>query len=439
MEQESMKLGAKNIRRAPMLKQLFCDMEPEAADQLAKASGLAVKPVKAVRAGSQITPPTPVVREEGILTITEADLATAMHRLRFAFDPPMSGQSNTICILDTGIRKTHRVFDVVQEFNNPWTGRTGVMPKILRELNYSSSPTVEDVFDHGTAVAFIAAGGECHPEFHTDHGMAPGSFLWNVKVLNDEGEGTSEAVVLAIEEICETRARLKEEGFNNCDPEVPNFINLSLGAPDEGDWFDPVRAACRIAVADLRIGVVAAAGNDGPGERTITAPAVDPYVVAVGSIDLDPFYISEFSGRGPSLEGVIKPDLVFFGSGYVLPSSSGDDAWVEKRGTSFAAPALCGGLAVADEISDRYVGRCIDPLEAADLLVAICVKPGQLEPPQEKDNTYGYGMPEGNLIFEAFFGEPIPEEEAMDVSAVLGMAVPIMMLGMIMPMFKSMR
>ncbi|GAI71092.1 unnamed protein product, partial [marine sediment metagenome] len=57
------------------------------------------------------------------------------------------------------------------------------------------------MFCHGTGVAYVAAGG-VHGE---DAGVAPGASLWNIKVLEDDGTGSEENVVLGLEHVMEMR------------------------------------------------------------------------------------------------------------------------------------------------------------------------------------------------------------------------------------------
>ena len=52
--------------------------------------------------------------------------------------------------------------------------------------------------------------------------------------------------------------------------------------------------------------VVAAAGNSGPKSHSITAPGTSRLVITVGSIDDKTFN----SGRGPTLDGILKPNLL---------------------------------------------------------------------------------------------------------------------------------
>src|SRR5690606_39506714 len=94
------------------------------------------------------------------------------------------------------------------------------------------------------------------------------------------------------------------------------IISLSLGSPPSGSCRDdPV---CRVVEEAWNHGitVVAAAGNSGPEPGTISSPGNHPRIITVGASDdndtADPGNdtIASFSSRGPTADGVEKPDLV---------------------------------------------------------------------------------------------------------------------------------
>ena len=80
------------------------------------------------------------------------------------------------------------------------------------------------------------------------------------------------------------------------------------------------------------IAVVAAAGNEGPDSMTIGSPGNLPYVITVGAVTdswtpetRDDDYIPDFSSRGPTPSGHVKPDVVALGghmTGLIRPESA---------------------------------------------------------------------------------------------------------------------
>jgi len=104
-----------------------------------------------------------------VYAVAQTALSTLFFDFRTMFNPPVTGAGFTIAVLDSGIRKTH----------------LGLKDKLVYEVNLSDAPSAEDVFDHGTGVAYIAAGGK--HGVGEDSGMAPGARLMNIKVINDNG------------------------------------------------------------------------------------------------------------------------------------------------------------------------------------------------------------------------------------------------------------
>lgn len=62
--------------------------------------------------------------------------------------------------------------------------------------------------------------------------------------------------------------------------------------------------------------VAAAAGNSGPAAGTINTPGINPHIITVGAVDdrgtvdTKDDGIASFSSRGPTIDGLNKPDLV---------------------------------------------------------------------------------------------------------------------------------
>jgi len=152
--------------------------------------------------------------------------------------------------------------------------------------------------------------------------------------------------------------------------------------------------------------IVAEVGNSGAVRGAVTIPACEQYVAGVGSISSLPFQISEFSSRGPTLGGLVKPDTVFLGENIMLASSVSDIATIAKTGTSFSTPLVTGvivmqmeGVARTQDIPPNlFVGKnVITPLIVIDnMLPTVCTKPEGA--PIDKDNDYGYGVPVGSLV-----------------------------------------
>lgn len=105
-----------------------------------------------------------------------------------------------------------------------------------------------------------------------------------------------------------------------------------------GDTSIIVRAADMAAARGIL--VVCSAGNEGasPWQR-ITTPCDGDSVLCVGAVDGSGNYVS-FSGKGPSADGRVKPDVAALG--FAVASIGNNGQVGNASGTSFAAPLVAG-------------------------------------------------------------------------------------------------
>lgn len=383
VEEEAKRVGAKNIRTKPRIGQLYCDLEDAAVPRLEAIPGLRVRKVTEVGPaywGSEYG------YCQAVYPASQAGFAAMFYQLRASYEPPITGQGYTIIIMDTGIRKTH----------------ISLRDKVVYEANCTDAETADDVFSHGTGAAYIAAGGRHAPG--EESGFAPGAKLINIKVLNDEGKGTDETICAGIEEAIALYESAWEKELEVTDEMYPNSTNMSFGKKDTGDPDDPVRLAVeKYHEHPRRRAVFAAAGNTGPEPGTILLPASYAGAWAVGATTMVPFDVWEYSSRGPTPEGLVKPDLSMYGVNILVASSNYDEAFERKSGTSFASPMLCGGWGLASEWGWRYlsaersqqvarVGR-----EGWETFWSLASTKAEGAPVQ-KDNKWGLGMPIGDKI-----------------------------------------
>ncbi len=127
-----------------------------------------------------------------------------------------------------------------------------------------------------------------------------------------------------------------------------DLVSSSLGYTD---WYEPSQMDGNTAVTTIAADIAASrglvvwnsAGNDGPGETTLVAPADGDSVFAVGAVDGSGL-IANFSSRGPTADGRIKPDGCARGMNTVL-ASFGGTGYSTGGGTSFAAPLVASAAA----------------------------------------------------------------------------------------------
>jgi serine protease AprX len=386
VETEVKKVGGQNINQAKILSQVFCDLDEEQVKALAKVPGLVVKPVKEYRT-------------DQVLTVAQSveTVSDVFYLLRSYFSPPITGTGLTVAVLDSGIRKTHH----------------SLQSKVIYEANYSGSLSADDVFGHGTQVAFVIGGG-MH-SLGEKAGVSPGASLFNIKVINDEGIGTDEGIILGIDKVCDMAEEARKKGLYPTDEIYPNVINISFGGEDDGDPDNPVRVACRQASQDYGLDVIAAAGNFGPKMTTVTLPACEPEVIAVGAIEtLGDIVIWDKSSRGPTKQGETKPDFVMWGTDIEMASEDADDEYVTKSGTSFAAPMLSGLTGLLWESGRRAYGEDwpFRWVQARQVAAYFCSKPQDAA--VNKDNAYGFGLPAMSVMLGQLTMTRTPTQQMME-------------------------
>lgn len=213
-------------------------------------------------------------------------------------------------VIDTGIDYRH------PEFGN----------RIVKGWNFvNNNADVMDRFGHGTHVAgIIGAEG--------NNGVGVAGVAWNVKilavkVLGDNGEGSTAAVVNGIKYAADMGCKV---------------INMSLGSPDT--TVDPALSAA-IAYANSKgVIVVCAAGNN---HGDVGSPANDPGAIAVSSTSKFLWweYLSWFSNRGSKVE-VAAPGGGIWSTVPLDPNETGSTGYGKLSGTSMAAPFVTGEAAL---------------------------------------------------------------------------------------------
>ncbi|HYE77314.1 MAG TPA: S8 family serine peptidase, partial [bacterium] len=127
-------------------------------------------------------------------------------------------------------------------------------------------------------------------------------------------------------------------------------INLSLTIPGCSNGADAISRAVDSAQAAGLL-VVVAAGNQGPGKCTVGAPGAAAGALTVGAMadfgamgEPEPNGYHQYFGssRGPTADGRIKPDISGPGLRITSALAGSGVGYVEKTGTSMAAPFVAG-------------------------------------------------------------------------------------------------
>ncbi len=193
--------------------------------------------------------------------------------------------------------------------------------KVIARVNFAGDNGVRlDPAGHGTHLAgIIAAHGS------TFRGVAPDARLVDIRVLDQNGDGTIQSVVAGFDWLLKHRTSL-----------TIRVLNLSLGTTQRSSYHDDLLAALAESAWLSGIAVVAAAGNDGPVPGTVATPGADPFIITAGSFDdqgtpaTQDDRESAFSSRGPTVDGFAKPDVLAPGRRVVSLRANGSQLEVTK-------------------------------------------------------------------------------------------------------------
>ena len=241
-----------------------------------------------------------------------------------AYRQGLTGKGVGVAILDTGVYP-HRDLD------NRMICFRDMLKK--RFLPYDDN-------GHGTHIAGII-GGSGAASLGRYQGVAPGCNLICVKVLDQKGNGYASDVLAGLRWVREHR---EEYGIR--------IINISVGSFSK-KGMDENSALVRgvDAAWDAGFVVVVAAGNNGPGRKTITTPGISRRVITVGcsddnkEVDVAGKSMIDYSGRGPTGACICKPDLVAPGGG-IISCAPRQNSYRTKRGTSMSTPLVSGAIAL---------------------------------------------------------------------------------------------
>ena len=253
-----------------------------------------------------------------------------------------STQDIVAAVVDSGIDSRHSDLD---------GGKVLSFVSCIGHACAEASPS--DTNGHGTHVAATIAGtGDASRGI--ERGVAPGAGLVGVQVLGADGGGLMSDVIAGLAWVAHNRENLNIR-----------VVNLSLGTAGCSDGKDPLEQSVD-ALTDGGVLVTAAAGNGGPGACSIGSPGAAEKAITVGAmadIAQGGFYLAPFSGRGPTRDGRVKPDVLGPGVNIRSALAGGATGYSIETGTSMATAFVTG---VAALMLERNPG--LSPAQVKDAM-----------------------------------------------------------------------
>ncbi|WP_017613695.1 S8 family peptidase [Nocardiopsis salina] len=203
------------------------------------------------------------------------------------------GSGTTSYVLDTGLDVDHPEFGDRAEAG--WDAYGG---------------DAEDVQGHGTHVAGTVGADS--------YGVAPGTDLVGVKVLDDQGSGDYDDIIAGVEWVAE-----------NADDS--SVANLSLGGPESPALDEAVNA-----LADSGVFVAVAAGNEGQDAGNVSPGGAEGVVTVAASDENDGSTF--FTNYGSAVD--------IYAPGEDVESTVPGGGTDTMSGTSMASPHVAGAAAL---------------------------------------------------------------------------------------------
>ena len=274
------------------------------------------------------------------------------------------GQGVRVLYLDTGYELGHNAYDSLNLI-----AQYDFINGDENTANETDQEITDNQDDHGTICLSVMAG------------YAPGNLI---------GPAFKSEYLLAKTEIMAEEIQQEEDNYVAA-LEWGESLGADIACASLGylDWYsyedlDGNSAITTIAVdiaSNLGVLCINSAGNEGDDPwYYIIAPADADSVISVGAVNRDGT-IANFSSRGPTYDGRIKPEVCALGVSTYCVRSNTEDIYRTASGTSFSAPLAAGAAAVILSANPEWTNMQVR--EAIMMTASLSNSP---------DNIYGYGI-----------------------------------------------
>jgi subtilisin family serine protease len=244
--------------------------------------------------------------------------------------------------------------------------------------NFCKTETIWDENGHSThCCGIIAAKGKDNL-----FGVAPEAEIITCKVLDREGYGDNNATLKALRYAAEVK---------------PDVISMSLGYY----YADPRIAEAIRELYKLNIPIVAAAGNDGDGNK-VNFPARHEEVICVAAYDKEG-NIANFSNQSNQVD--------FAAPGVNIYSTWLNGGYASISGTSMATPFVAGIVALLiakHRKQEKETG--MNDCKTVDQIKQHLIKYSDDKGVVGKDKAFGYGVIDAGKLLGDNEGQKKPSE-----------------------------
>lgn len=261
---------------------------------------------------------------------------------RRIWEKGIRGQGMIVGLFDSGINTEH---DMFRDPNLPLE-RPGIYPthrkivayKIFKDASFGD---VGAVFYHGSGVAGTLAGNDAVCGNLSDlDGIAPEARIYFLDIASASGKYIYSDNLTEMLDSIRLGLGLGER---------IHHLSASIGTNDYLGYYRLADASLdAVSWQDKKFFAVWAAGNNGGGRYQVGHPACAKNCLTVGGCGngIRSNRIYSLSSAGPTRDERIKPNIVAPAESVWTVWGGGINAYSVRDGTSFAAPAACGALAL---------------------------------------------------------------------------------------------